>query len=131
VPDDNTPDVPVIGARKLTDVYGYWITFHDASVESVLIERCGPTVTIVFETCDEAYRDGELMEGNRKARVVVRWDDVRVLTLQGIDPNGRNWIDGLTLAPSGEGVRSELELMDGLHGVIVARQVEVVDVESR
>src|SRR4051812_39124965 len=106
------PDVPALGSRKLTDVYGYWITFHDASVESVLVERVGPSVTIVFETCDQAYRDGDPVASDRKARVTVRWHRVRELSLAGIDPDGRNWIDGLTLARSGDTVRSELELMD-------------------
>lgn len=130
VPEDKAPDVPVLGMSKLTDVYGDWITFHDATVESVLIERQGPAVTIVFRTCDMAFRHGELVDKDRKARVVVRWRQVRELSLEGIDPDERNWIDGLTLTPSGEWVRSELELMDGLHGVIVARSVEVVEVEA-
>ena len=134
MPDETGPDVPVIGVSKLTDVYGYWISFHDASVESVLIERHGPPVTVAFGTCDMAYRDGKLVDSDLAARVVVRWRQVQECSLEGIDPDGRNWIDGLSLAPSGpsgEWVRSELELMDGLHGKIVARQVEVVDVEPR
>ena len=131
VPEDNAPDVPVLGMSKLTDVYGDWITFHDATVESVLIERRGPAVTIVFETCDMAFRNGELVDQDRRARVVVRWHQVRELRIEGIDSEERNWIDGLTLIPSGEWVTSELELMDGLHGVIVARSIEVVDVEPR
>ena len=35
----------------------------------------------------------------------------------------------LTLTPLGEDVRGELELMDGFQGKIVARRVEVLDVD--
>ena len=127
--ENNDPPVAIVGAQKLTDLYGYWITFHDASIESVLIERLGPTVTIEFETCDMAYRGDELLDNDQSARVVVRWHNVRELSLEGIDPAERNWINELTLTSVGEDVRSELELMDGIHGVIVARRVEIVDVQ--
>ena len=126
--ENDAPECSIVGARKLTDVYGYWISFHDATVENVLIERQGPTVTICFETCDMAYLDGQLVENDRRAKVVVRWHEVQELKLEGIDPEGRNWIDGLALIPKREGIQGELELMDGFQGKIVARRVEVVDV---
>jgi Immunity protein 50 len=129
--DKNDPRMAIIGAEKLTDLYGGWISFHDASIESVLIERRGPTVTIEFETCDMAYRGDELLDSDRKARVIVSWHKVQELSLAGVDPEEHNWIDGLAFTPVGEDVRGELELMDGMHGVIVARQVEIVDVEPR
>ena len=69
------------------------------------------------------------LDSDRKARVVVRWHRVHELSLAVVDPEERNWIDGLVLMPSGEDVRGELELMDGVRGVIVAGQVEIVDVE--
>ena len=127
--ESNVPQVAIIGAEKLTDLYGYWISFRDASIESVLIERRGPTVTIEFETCDMAYRGDELLDSDRKACVIVRWHKVQDLSSTGIDPEERNWIGGLTFTPVGENVRGELELMDGTHGMIVARQVEIVDVQ--
>ncbi len=76
-----------------------------------------------------AYRGDELLNSDRKARVIVRWHRVQDLSLAGVDPEERNWIDGLALTPVGEDVRGELELMDGTHGIIVARQVEIVDVQ--
>ena len=129
--DNNDPRMAIIGAEKLTDLYGGWISFHDASIESVLIERRRPTVTIEFETCDMAYRGDELLDSDRNARVIVRWHRVQELSLTGVDREEHNRIDGLTLTPVGQGVRGELELMDGMHGMIVARQVEIVDVEHR
>jgi hypothetical protein len=53
---------------------------------------------------------------------------VQELSLVGVDPEERNWIGGLAFTPVGENVRGELELMDGMRGLIVARQVEIVDV---
>ena len=82
--ENNVPHVAIIGAEKLTDLYGGWISFHDASIESVLIERRGPTVTIEFETCEMAYRGDELLDSDRKARVIVRWHRVHELSLTGI-----------------------------------------------
>lgn len=111
--ESNVPHVAIIGSEKLTDLYGGWISFHDASIESVLIERRGPTVTIQFETCDMAYRGDELLDSDRKACVIVRWHRVQELSLVGVDPEERNWIDGLAFTPIGEDVRGELELMDG------------------
>jgi hypothetical protein len=130
MPEEDIANVKIAGASKLTDLYGGWISFHDASVETVLVERVGPTVTIGFKTCDMAYHAGELVDGDRKARVVMRWHQVQELSLIGIDPAGRNWIDGLVLTDRGKDVRTELELMDGMRGVIVARSVEIVEVES-
>ncbi len=127
--ENNLPHVAIIGVEKLTNLYGGWISFHDASIESVLIERRGPTVTIEFETCDMAHRGDELLDSDRKARVIVRWHQVHELSLAGVDAEERNWINGLALTPVGEDVRGELEMMDGTHGIIIARQVEIVDVQ--
>lgn len=127
--DHDGPEVEVLGASKLTDLYGYWPSFHDATVESILIERVGPTVTIWFETCDMACDDDKVREADRRARVVLRWHEVEDLELRGIDPEEHNWIDGLMFGLRDGGIRSELLLMDGLHGWLNTRWVEVVDVE--
>jgi Immunity protein 50 len=49
VPQSSVPNVAIIGAEKLTEVYGDWISFHDARLESARIERLGPTITIEFQ----------------------------------------------------------------------------------
>jgi hypothetical protein len=82
-------------------VYGHWISFHDASLESVLIVRYGPTVTIEFETCDMAHRGDKLVDSDLRARVIIRWHRVQDLNLAGVDPEERNWVDGLTLTTVG------------------------------
>jgi hypothetical protein len=120
------PGVEIVGASALIAVYGYFTPFHDAVVESVLIEKQGPTVTIRFTTCDAAYQGEEVKDENQQAIVVMRWHEVSDLSVSGIDQ--RNWIGGLDFSREGEGIRTELELMDGMRGFILARRVEVVEV---
>jgi hypothetical protein len=121
------PGVEILGASQLSDLYGYFIAFHDAVVESVLIERQGPTVTIHFTSCDVAYDGDRLTESDLRAAVVMRWHEVGELSLEGIDR--RNWIDGLEFSREGESIRTEIELMDGIRGHITARRIEIVDVQ--
>ncbi len=124
---NDDPGVVITGASKLIVLYGYFPSFHDAAIESILIERDGPTVTIRFTTNDAAYRGDELQDADQLAIVVIQWSEVSDLRLSGIDR--RNWIDGLTFSVEGSSIRSELELMDGIDGFIVARRVEVVEVQ--
>jgi hypothetical protein len=121
------PGVDILGASRLTDLYGYFISFHDAAIESVSIERLGPTVTIRFTSCDGAYEDHTQTDSDLQADVVMRWHEVADLSLQGIDR--RNWIGGLDFFREGEFIRTEIELMDGIRGHITARRIEVVDVQ--
>jgi hypothetical protein len=120
------------GASRLLDVYGYWITFHDAVVEAVIIERIGPTVTIHFKTNDAPSQDGgrSFQYGDsRLARVLMRWSEVRDLTLTGVDWEENNWIGGLKFELERDSIRTTVERMDGPHGVILAERVEVVSVK--
>jgi hypothetical protein len=122
----------VEGASKLIALYGYWISFHDAAVESVLIERVGPTVTIRFRTNDAPSGDGGQTfqyEASRLARVVMRWHEVRDLTLAGIDVEENNWIGRLEFERRGDTIHTVIVQMDGLHGFILAEWAEVMDVE--
>ncbi len=124
---DDYPGVDIRGASRLTDLYGYFISFHDATVESVLIERQGPTVTIRFTSCDAAHDGRNLKDSDLQAAVVMQWHEVGDLSLEGIDR--RNWIDGLHFSREGEFIRTEIELMDGTRGHITARRIEIVEVQ--
>lgn len=118
----------VIGASKLIDLYGYWISFHDAVVECVTVERVGPTVTIHFTTCDMVCDGEEMRNPDQQAKVIVRWYGVKDMSLQGIDPKQHNWIDGLAFSAQGADIRSVIERMDALHGFIIAERAEVLEV---
>jgi hypothetical protein len=124
---DDDPGVLIGGASQLIDLYGYFPSFHDAVVESIFIEKEGPTVTIRFTANDAAYRGDEMENPDQLATVVMRWSDVRDLGLSGIDQH--NWIDGLVFSTDGNSIGSELELMDGIQGFIVAGRVEIVSVQ--
>ncbi|MFI5457151.1 MAG: Imm50 family immunity protein [Isosphaerales bacterium] len=124
---NDDPGVVIAGASKLIDLYSYVPSFHDATVESIFIERDGPTVTIRFTTNDAAYRADELQNPDQLAIVVMQWGGVSDLRLSGIDR--RNWIGGPAFSMEGRSIRSELELMDGTQGFIVAQRVEVVEVQ--
>jgi hypothetical protein len=118
----------VDGASKLMDLYGCWPSFHDAAVDDVLIEREGPTVTISLRL--NALRFEEEKEADvLRAKVKIRWHEVRDLTLSGIDWDENNWIGGLTITPRQTGSYSEIHRMDGIYGSIVAGRIEVVDAQ--
>ncbi|MFN3649465.1 MAG: Imm50 family immunity protein [Armatimonadota bacterium] len=120
------------GTEKLRALYGSWISFHDAVVESVLLERVGPTVTIRFITNDAVSTDGGQtadLANTRRASVVMRWHEVRDLVLSGVDWDENNWIDGLKFVRSRDTICTLIERMDGTHGFIQAERVEVVSAE--
>jgi hypothetical protein len=117
--------IPLIeGADKLIGLYGYWITFHDAAVETVVIERVGPTITIHFRT-----NDWHEETDNRDfiAKVVMRWLEVEDFMLSGVDE--QNWIGNMHFTRLGDVIRTEVKPMDGTHGFIRARRVEVVSAD--
>lgn len=127
--DEGTePHVRIIGGNKIVDLYGYWITFHDAVIESITIDRQGPSVTIVLTTNDMVCDQGEIKESDQEATVVIRWSRVREMSLSGVDPEERNWIDGLTFSAADAGIKTVIEPMDGPQGVLVAERVEVLEV---
>src|SRR4051812_4811423 len=98
--DDAVPK-EIVGTSKVTDLYGHWPTFHDASVESVLIERVGPTVTIRIGTCAMTY-DGDMVRvPDQRATVVIGWQEISDLEIKGVDAEGWNWIEGLTFVFQG------------------------------
>jgi Immunity protein 50 len=116
------------GANKLIDLYGYWPSFHDAEVETITIEREGLTVTIIFTTDDLVEKDGE-RQGNQLAKVTVRWYEVADLALRAADWSEENWVWDLSLTADEKGIRTELLPNDGIGGSILARRMEVLEVQ--
>lgn len=111
----------IAGSHLLISIYGYWPSFHDAAVVSVLIEREGPTVTIRFRLNDMGPSGDDV-----EADATLRWRDVSDLHLQGIDE--QNWIWSLRIQHSDDEWIAELERMDGTSGTICAGSVEVMEV---
>ena len=125
------PSSLIEGADKLVSLYGYWLSFHDAVVESILIARAGPAETKRFVTNDAVLdpEDGSVLVCVRQANVVIRWHEVRDLVLSGIDGEENNWINGLEFVRSGDAIYTLIERMDGPHGFILAPRVEVLNAE--
>jgi hypothetical protein len=116
------------GAGKLIDLYGYWPSFHDAEVETISIEREGPTVTITFTTNDLVVKDGQ-RQGGRLAKVTLRWYEVEELSLRATDWSEQNWLWDLSLSAGENGIHTDLLPNDGIGGSILARRIEVLDVQ--
>jgi hypothetical protein len=75
--------------------------------------------------------DGDVTkESDQQARVVLQWHEVSELSLQGVDSSRRNWIRELDFSENGEAIRCKIELMDGMKGLVIARRVEVREVEA-
>jgi hypothetical protein len=123
------PPIEIVGSSMLIDLYGYWPSFHDAVLERIAIDRIGSTVMIEFTTCDMVFDGDEMKAPDQQARVILRWYEVSELSLGGIDSSQLNRIGGLGFSPDGKTIRCVIELMDAMHGVIVAGRVEVLEVE--
>jgi Immunity protein 50 len=115
------------GAAQLVEFYGYWPSFHDATVEAVLIDSKGPTVTIHFHVNDLVQREG-IKEADQRARVTIRWHDVSDLRVSG-DPS-ENWLWEMIFRENEDDVRTELAPNGGFGGTIIARRMEVVDIHA-
>ncbi len=115
----------VKGDEKLTSIFGRWPSFHDAVVETVQIERVGPTVTISFRL-NELSASGLI----HRVDATLRWHEVNQLEIKGVDEEENNWIWGLDLERTAEGVDTVLWQMDGIHGRIRSAGLEVLDVSG-
>jgi hypothetical protein len=116
------------GAAKLVDFYGYWPSFHDARVETISIEREGPTVTIGFTTNDLVVKDGK-EQGDLLAKVTLRWYEVEELALRATEWSEENWVWDMNLTAHEKGIHTELLPNDGIGGSILSRRMEVLEVQ--
>lgn len=118
----------IAGAAKLVDLYGYWPSFHDAQVEAITLEREGPTVTIAFTTNDLVVKSGT-EQGSQLAKVTLRWHEVEDLALRATEWSEENWVWDMNLTAHEKGVLTELLPNYGIGGSIVARRMEVLEVQ--
>jgi hypothetical protein len=103
------------GSGKLTDLFGYWPTFHDAEVHELLLDRGNvdpdgssyvfPILTVkihVFEMTNEVDSAGYFVL-TKHTLVTLRFHDVEDCRLNGF--NQQNAINGLTVAEADAGSR--------------------------
>ena len=91
----------ITGAEKLTDIFGYWPSFHDAEVLWIRLDRLpyteqyGPVLEAVihaFEITSEVDPDGFYVVRHH-VRVHLRFEGVTELQLEGF--NNQNALMGL------------------------------------
>jgi hypothetical protein len=103
------------GSRKLTDIFGYWPSFHDAEVHDLLLQRGDldaarpsyvfPILTVkvhVFEMTNQVNPAGYFVL-TKHTLVTLRFHDVEDCHLNGF--NHQNAILGLTIAEADPGAR--------------------------
>lgn len=112
------------GASLLVSAVGYWPSFHDAAMRSILIEGDGSTVTIVFQM-DEMAKGGL---PDYRGNVVLRWHDVTELSIGGRSDE-QHWLWHLKLNRDGDLLETTLAPNDGFGGKIRARRLEVISCE--
>jgi hypothetical protein len=132
----------VLGAEKLTSVFGYWPSFHDAEVVRLELDRRasneghGPTLNMLvhaFEITNEVGPDGCYV---LKHHVLVhfRFHDVVELQLEGF--NHQNVLFGMAITDlserQGEHIHYQvrLEAAFGMDASFQCHQVEVVSVTA-
>jgi hypothetical protein len=130
----------ILGAKKLTEVFGSWPSFHDAEVVWVRLDRrpfgegYGPTAEALihtFEMTSEVGSDGFFVLRNH-VLVHVRFHGVVELQLAGF--NHQNAIFGLSITDlcerQYEHIHFQVEI-DPAHGIEASfqcREIEIVSV---
>jgi hypothetical protein len=133
----------ILGAERLTSVFGHWPSFHDAEVVRLSLDRAGrdaaasqcPRVTAelyAFEMTREVGPDGTYVLRN-KSLVTLEFREVVDLTIQQF--NCQNALFGLRIInvgePQMERVRFEVrfDAAYGLGASFACYAVEVLDVQ--
>jgi hypothetical protein len=133
----------ILGAERITSVFGHWPSFHDAEVVRLSLDRVGratgafasPTVTAeiyAFEMTSEVGADGAYVLHHRSL-VTLEFRGVLDLTVD--DFNGQNALFGLRIEDVSERqlerVRFEVHF-DAAYGLAASfgcADVEVLDVQ--
>jgi hypothetical protein len=130
----------VAGSEKLTALFGYWPSFHDAEVVEIRLRRGDaqapfPTLAArvhVFEMTDEIARSGAYV---CRHHCIVELLFVDVVQLELDDFNHQNALMGLEIAEVSERQLERVKFevhFDGAYGTDLrfsCRSVEVVSVE--
>jgi hypothetical protein len=131
------------GSRKLTDIFGYWPSFHDAEVHKLLLERGNvdasgasheiPTLTIrihLFEMTDKVDSAGFFVL-IKHTLATLRFHDVDESSFNGF--NHQNAILGLTVTAENAAPRKtpvlkvNIESAFGLGATFKCSRCEVVE----
>jgi hypothetical protein len=130
----------IIGYKKVTDLFGYWPSFHDAEVVSMRLDRDsesgfdGPIIQFgihAFTMTDETNETGHYKCINH-AVVEIKLDGAESIDIEGF--NHQNAIEELTIEEIendivyGNKFKIEFEPAFGVSANIVCRKIEVTKI---
>ena len=134
----------IIGHEKLTNIFGYWPSFHDAEVVSIILERRGkdkweaPILYAkihVFQMGPEETDNGKKHVFHHHSVVTFRFAIVENLILDGF--NQQNVIFGLKISEKYNDERKqnvlevEFEHCYGLNCSFICDNIEITDIDKR
>jgi NADH:ubiquinone oxidoreductase subunit E len=113
------------GISEVMERFGYWPSFHDAEIISLLLDRESDSVLKVhtFETLREVNDHGQYRTAKHSVVCFVM-SDIQALHLD--DFNAQNVIFGLGLSKVGDVFTVTLDCCYGLCGSISAKSLRVV-----
>lgn len=115
----------VPGAAHLKEIYGYWPTFHDASVREINADFEQRAMVIVVDYTDEVD-SGATEVHSVSSQITLRWFGISSSTLRITE----NLIYGIKLFESGRLIRTHFEDYEwGLDGEILSDGVELIGIE--
>ncbi len=112
------------GAQELYDWFGYWPSFHDGEVESLQLNRRGPSLLVVhtWEMTDEIDDRNFYVV---KKHVVVEFVLFEVSELELTGFSNQNVLSHLEVEKKDAGYRLRLDQCYGLSGIIEAKTVAI------
>jgi hypothetical protein len=135
----NDLPAPIAGADRVTSIFGYWPSFHDAEVIDLRLHRgdirdIGPALIAkihAFEMTKEVSASGSYV-CRHHCVVTMRFAGIEDLELDGF--NHQNALMGLnisgTFSDTKAGLEVSFENAFGLDATFSCRSIEVVNVES-
>ena len=122
------PEEFIGGAAQVVEYYGYWATFHDAEVVSLLIEPEQGTITATFDYNDMTDDDSK----TGSSRITLLWQKVIEYTLTA--DYKTLWMDRLweiDFTQQNDWIETNILPTDGIGGNIHSRIIQVVGFEPR
>lgn len=134
----------IIGFEKLTELFGYWPSFHDAEIISISLDRNGeeewegPILHAkihVFQMGPETKNTGGNFIFHHHSIVTFRFANVEDLEIK--EFNQQNAINGLTLSEKyNERLKQnifevEFEQSFGVSCTFICRNIEIINIEKR
>lgn len=118
---------PVPGIEELVAWFGYFPSFHDAEVESIILDRSGPSRLAVrtWDSTDQVDARGYYVH-QKHALVTFVMEGIESMSLEGF--NEQNALSGISLDRIAEGY--EL-VLDGIYGVDARFQVRRLRIELK